>query len=422
MNSLDLSGYPPAPVTWAYNVVDTLCDPLGCGQWRQLLPSRWTSTTSGAWLSEQYRLGPVTALFPNLMTYDEFLESTGSTPSVQSLSKFALETPSTSLADLTTPSAVLSLILLVMILRQIKGVLMPVFSDIGRKAARHTHGPAWEKTNEIRIVKFGEYVFRLLFHSCISLAGVYYFWDKDWWKSGGTHTLFQEFPHQEIAPGMTWYYLVQCAYNVDAMVSLLEMSLEVQPNPDGILPIKLGWSKNARGDFREMFIHHVVTNLLIIGSSFFRLTRVGSMVFMVHDISDVPVDLSKLANFLKWKAATALCFATMVAMWFFTRLFILPFIIYKAVLTESWMVCQSGVIDPIYYVHYKPFFVVLIALLILLHLAWFTMFLQMGWVLISKGEAHDLSEHKKGEDQSDGTTSSTSSTSSSSSLSKDKND
>ena len=29
----------------------------------------------------------------------------------------------------------------------------------------------------------------------------------------------------------------------------------------------------------------------------------------------------------------------------------------------------------------------------------FTMFLQMGWVLVSKGEAHDLSEHKKGETQ-----------------------
>ena len=27
------------------------------------------------------------------------------------------------------------------------------------------------------------------------------------------------------------------------------------------------------------------------------------------------------------------------------------------------------------------------------------MFLQMGYILIFKGEAHDLSEHKKGEDQ-----------------------
>lgn len=402
MNGLDdLSGYPPAPVTWAYNALDTICEPLGCGPWRKLLPSRLTE--SGAWFSEQFRLGPVTALLPKLTTYDEFLEATGSTPSAQSLAQFAFETPSTSLADLTTPSSLLTLFVLVMILRLVKAILLPFFSDLGRKAARHTHGPTWEKTNEIRIVKFGEYVFRLLFHSCISLAGIYYFWDKEWWTAGGTPSLFLKYPHQEIAPGMVWYYLVQSAYNIDAMVSLLEMSFEVQPNPNGIIPATLGWSKSVRGDFREMFIHHVVTNLLIIGSSFFRFTRVGSMVFLVHDISDVPVDLSKLANFLKWKTTTALCFAAMVFVWCLTRLGALPFVIYKSLIYESWMVCQSGVIDPIYYIHYKPFFVVLVGLLIVLHLAWFTMFLQMGWVLVSKGEAHDLSEHKKGEHQANGT-------------------
>ncbi len=401
MNSLDLSGYPPAPVTWVYNAVDTLCAPLGCGQWRQMMPN--SLTVSGAWFSDEYRLGTLTALFPKLTTYEDYLRATDAAPSVSSLYQFAFETPSTSLADLTTPSALLTVFILVMILRQVKGFLLPLFSNLGRKAARHTHGSSWENGNEIRIVKFGEYVFRLVFHSCISIAGIYYFWDKEWWKTGGTPSLFQEYPHQEIASGMAWYYLVQCAYNADAMVSLLEMSFEVQSNPKGIVPFKLGWSKSVRGDFREMFIHHVVTNLLIAGSSFFRFTRVGSMVFLVHDISDVPVDLSKLANFLKWKTTTALCFAAMVVVWCLTRLGILPFIIYKSVLYEAWLVCQSGVIDPIYYVHYKPFFVLLVGLLITLHLAWFTMFLQMGWVLISKGEAHDLSEHKKGENQTDGT-------------------
>ena len=123
------------------------------------------------------------------------------------------------------------------------------------------------------------------------------------------------------------------------------------------------------------------------------------MVFLVHDISDVPVDLSKLANFLKWKTTTALCFATMVIVWCFTRLGALPLVIYRSVLYESWMVCKEGAIDPIYYINYQPFFVIGIGLLILLHLAWFGMFIKMGWVLISKGETHDLSEHKQGEAQ-----------------------
>ena len=389
---LDLTGYPPAPVVWVYNAVDTACEPLGCGNWRAVLPASWTQ----GWLSDSFRMvKPVSALLPPLTSYTDFRN--GETPSFASLYQFAFETPTTTLADLTSPSSLLMLIALLFMLRLIKRLLLPYFSECGRTAARRSHGTTWEQKpeNAIRIVKFGEYVFRLIFHSFISAAGIYYFWDKEWWKPGGTVTLFRDYPHQDIQPGMIWYYLIQAAYNLDAMISLLEMSLCLQ-RTSGMLP-RLTWSSDCRGDFREMFIHHVVTNLLVIGSSFFRFTRVGSMVFLVHDLSDVPVDLSKLANFLKWKMATILCFASMVIVWCMTRLGVLPFVIYKSVLYETWWVCQSGVIDPIFYVYYKPIFVVLIGMLIILHLAWFTMFIQMGWVLVSKGEAHDLSEHKKGE-------------------------
>lgn len=392
---LDLTGYPPAPVVWLYNIVDTFCDPIGCGNWRSILPS---SMTKG-WLSDDFRLSqPVTALLPPLTSYSDFLQ--GQPSSTTTLYQFAFETPSTTLADVTSPSSLLMLLILVLILRQIKRILLPYFSGLGRKAAKHTHGKAWEEKpeNAIRILKFGEYVFRLVFHSGISIAGVYYFWDKEWWKPGGTVTLFKDYPHQDIQPGMIWYYLIQAAYNLDAMTSLLEMSFCFQKTT-GIFP-RLAWSPTCRGDFQEMFIHHVVTNLLVMGSSFFRFTRVGSMVFLVHDLSDVPVDLSKLANFLKWKMTTAFCFVTMVLVWCMTRLGALPFVIYRSVLFESWWVCESGVIDPIYYVHYKPIFVVLIGMLIVLHMLWFLMFIRMGWLLVSKGEAHDLSEHKKGEQHS----------------------
>jgi hypothetical protein len=357
-----------------------------------MFPQSWTQ----GWLSDRFRLAqPVSALLPPLTSYAEFRN--GEPPSTASLYQFAFKTPSTTLADLTSPSSLLMLVVLVLTLRQIKRLLLPFFSECGRKAARSTHGLKWEEKTEnaIRIVKFGEYVFRLFFHSFISIVGVYYFWDKEWWKTGGTVTLFRDYPHQDIQAGMIWYYLIQSAYNLDAMMSLLEMSLCLQKT-SGILP-RLVWSSDCRGDFREMFIHHVITNLLVIGSSFFRFTRVGSMVFLVHDLSDIPVDLSKLANFLKWKISTIVCFITMVVVWCMTRLGVLPFVIYNSVLYETWWVCESGVIDPIYYAHYKPIFVILIGMLILLHLAWFTMFLQMGWVIISKGEAHDLSEHKKGE-------------------------
>ncbi|KAG7343720.1 TLC domain containing protein [Nitzschia inconspicua] len=426
---VDFSQYPPFPIAWAYTAVDTVCDPLGCSQWRQLLPS--SLTTEHAWFSEEYKVPrSIFKLFPKFLSYQEFLASTQQPSSLQAAKQYALETPSTDLADLTTWTAIAGLLVLVWILRRCKAILIPFFSNLGRQAALRTHGADWIPDNEIRITKFGEYVFRLVFHSSISLLGVYLFWNEPWWEwlswsppadSVGTKSLFLDYPHQPVKPTMIWYYLVQAAYNLEAMTSLLELSFDVhfQPifyklksstNDDDDFdnkkssafsslqfPIRIQWSNTCRGDFREMCIHHIVTNLLVLGSSFFRLTRVGSMVFLVHDISDIPVDLSKLANFLKWKATTAMCFATMVWVWMLTRLTILPFVIYRSVLWESWLLCQNGYIPPIYHVLYKPVFAVLIGLLILLHFIWFSMFIRMGYILVCKGEAHDLSEHKKGE-------------------------
>jgi hypothetical protein len=413
---VDFSSYPPSLVVWTFTAVDTVCEPLGCSEWRSVLPSRLT--TEQAWLSPAFQVPQsIFSILPSFMTYQEFLEQQQIPSSYGSLRQYAFHTPSTSLANLTTVPSMVTLVVLVWLLRQCKAVWMPLFSQLGRTAGRHTHGPEWEANNEVRIQKFGEYVFRLVFHSVISIAGMYLFWDAEWWEwlslsnhadatHIGTKSLFWGFPHQPVSPGMTWYYLIQAAYNMEAMVCLLELSFDVHlqsvrnhKTKSWQFPVRVDWSETVRGDFREMFIHHVVTNLLVLGSSLFRFTRVGSMVFLVHDISDVPVDLSKLANFLKWKTTTAVCFATMVLVWMLTRLTILPFVIYRSVLFESWLVCASGYIPPVYHVMYKPVFVVLIGLLILLHFIWFSMFIRMGYVLVAKGEAHDLSEHKKGEVQ-----------------------
>jgi hypothetical protein len=367
----------------------------------------------GQWLSEEFRLGYLAKVFPPMTSYDQYLQATSSSYSLATFQTWAFQTPSTSLANLATPSAMIALCLLVVLIRVIKAVLMPWFSSVGRKAGRATHGVEWEAANEVRIVKFGEYVFRLVFHSLISLAGIWYFWDKEWWIAGNTQTLWQHFPHHDVQPGMTWYYLVQSAYNLEAMMSLLELSFimtlqtfDDAKNKSWLFPVRIEWSPTARGDFREMFVHHIITNFLVIGSSCFRFTRVGSMVFLIHDISDVPVDMSKLANFLKWEVTTAACFVAMVIVWGVMRLIVLPFVIYKSILFESWMVCGDTAnpdlyvgVDALYFVFYRHFFFVATGLLIILHLAWFAIFLQMGWVLVRKGETHDLTENKTGEEQ-----------------------
>jgi len=415
----DLSRYPPPPVLWLTCLIDTACSALRCGDWRQRYFG--VEENDGSWLS--HRLQPLSEILPHFTTYADFSREqcqpsdSGrslsawskllSVPDFSCMYRYAFETPSTALGDLSTPTALLTLVALVLVLRQIKSVLLPLFRSWGRRAGRAAHGPEWEADNEERISKFGEYVFRLLYHFCISVFGVIYFWDKSWWAPGGTVTLFAGFPYHPVEPGMAIYYLLQAAYNLDALVHLLEISFRVRwkkrqetnskfPGRSLSSP-SIEWSPDVRGDFREMLVHHVVTNVLVIGSSRCRLTRIGSMVFLVHDLSDVPVDLSKLANFLKYKITTIACFTSMVLMWLATRLYVLPVTIYGAVLTKSHYVMQEG-LSPVYYVFYRHTFYVLVAFLILLHFAWFLMFLRMAYMIVTKFETHDYSEHKSGED------------------------
>jgi hypothetical protein len=79
--------------------------------------------------------------------------------------------------------------------------------------------------------------------------------------------------------------------------------------------------------------------------------------------------------------------------------------IYGAILTQSQYVVQDG-LPVLLYVHYRYMFYILVGLLIVLHLAWFVMFLQMLATFVKRNECHDLSEHKGGEGQPAGKASS----------------
>jgi len=393
---------PPGLVLVLINLLEAFFNCINFPRWRHHFPFGICDVSSNCWLQHDAPGWP-SQKFPELLTFNAFMNQKDLNYSISNIFTFLFKTSSTSLALITSSDGLFVLTLLVLIIRYIKSILLPFFRSKGRDIGVSTHGAEWEKSNQERIQKFGEYVFRFIYHSILSVVGMWYFWDKSWWRE--SKFLWTNFPNDSIEVGLIWYYLVQSAYNVDALISLIELSLIFKlQNPivkanKWRSPLQISRSPSYRGDFREMALHHVVTNLLIFGSSHLHLLRIGSMILLIHDVSDVPVDMSKLANFMKWKKTTILCFVVMLIVWAITRIGIFPFVVYRSILFESQMTHTVGFIDRTYYEMYSPPFFVLVGLIVALQVFWFFIMIKIGIVLIKKGETHDLTEHKKGENQ-----------------------
>jgi hypothetical protein len=395
----DFSLYPPTVVILLSKALDILCGCLRLGDWRYHLGSLFPQS----WLD--VRLGAVSDHFPDYLTYQGFLEQTDQETSFQSIRQFAFQTPSTSLADLTSPAGATTLFVMVVILMFIsRKVLMPYFSTIGSKIACAAHGSDWEAQNYERMTKFGDYFFRLMFRSLTSIYFVYFFYNAEWSSTSNTRFLWKAYPFQEQTPAMIWYYLIQATFVLEISISLIMQSFIVvfqnpfrSANNRLVSPISIQWSKTCKGDFQEMAIHHIITTALVMGSSYQRFTRVGSIIFLLHDVSDIPGLVAKLANCVKYKATAGASFAVTIICWYVARLHILPFSVLRSILYESHLIVPG--VDEIYHrVYTHGIFTYMIALLIVLHTVWFFMFLKIAYAFAFKGEMHDLTVHKEGEE------------------------
>merc|ERR1712113_990117 len=103
-----------------------------------------------------------------------------------------------------------------------------------------------------------------------------------------------------------------------------------------------------------MFSHHIITLALIICSYATGYTRVGVLVLMVHNGSDMFGDVLKMVNYmgLHGKAnffITETSFLMVIVTWPFFRLYLLPSkIIYSSLFeaTPSSLVC-NGTVGPV---------------------------------------------------------------------------
>lgn len=74
-----------------------------------------------------------------------------------------------------------------------------------------------------------------------------------------------------------------------------------------------------------MFVHHIVTVLLLSFSWTCNFHRIGTLVMVIHDFADIPLDGAKICRYLKKKRLSNIVFAVFAFCWIFSRIGLLPY-------------------------------------------------------------------------------------------------
>lgn len=123
-----------------------------------------------------------------------------------------------------------------------------------------------------------------------------------------------------------------------------------------------------RKDFWQMFIHHIVTLLLLSLSWVCNLHRVGSLVLVIHDCADIFLEAAKLTKYANYQKLCDCIFAVFTVVWLVTRLGFFPRIIYSSSVEAPRIVPMF----PAYYI-----FNSLLIALQCLHIFWTYLILQI---------------------------------------------
>lgn len=111
-----------------------------------------------------------------------------------------------------------------------------------------------------------------------------------------------------------------------------------------------------------MFVHHVVTLCLLVFSWACNLVRIGTLVLVIHDFADVPLEFAKMMTYAKKQRIADVTFAVFTVCWVVSRLGLL---LYRIIFYSSYKALDVVDMFPAYYI----FNGLLIALLCL-HIVW----------------------------------------------------
>ncbi|XP_072237222.1 ceramide synthase 2 [Leuresthes tenuis] len=195
--------------------------------------------------------------------------------------------------------------------------------------------------------KFREASWRFVFYLSAFIGGITALHDKEWLYD--TREVWTGYPNQSMLKSQYWYYILEMSFYGCLLFSV---TFDVK-----------------RKDFKEQIIHHLATLVLLSFSWCANFIRIGTLVMLIHDASDVLLESAKLFNYARWEKTSKTLFVLFAIVFMVTRLIIFPF----------WLIHCTWVYPVLYYPAFFGFyfFNVMLVVLLGLHIFWAYLILRM---------------------------------------------
>lgn len=207
--------------------------------------------------------------------------------------------------------------------------------------------------------KFLECAWQFVYYLSMFVYGIYVMVKKPWLYD--LNKCWYDYPYHNLDSDVWWYYMISLSFYWSMVLT--------------------HFFETRRKDFWQMFFHHLVTIALITFSWTCNFTRVGTIILILHDCADIPLQGAKMCIYIGHKALCDAIFALFAVTWVLTRDCIYPLWIVRNTLFEATDIIP---LFPAYYI-----FNSLLITLLVLHFYWTYFIFRIIANTLVKGKTED---------------------------------
>jgi len=157
-------------------------------------------------------------------------------------------------------------------------------------------------------IRFAEQGWSFIYYSSSFLYGIYLYYHSPYYFN--VDNIYIGWPHNQLTPDFKRFYLISIAFWIQ---QIFVLNIE-----------------KPRKDHYQMFSHHIITCLLIIGSYYYYFVNIGHMILMIMDSVDINLAAAKMLKYAGFSASCDAMFIFFLISWVALRHGVYNYLFYHA--------------------------------------------------------------------------------------------